>query len=543
MLKKIQQKLTSFFLFLKKSRRAQISVFLLFVFLLFSFFFFSKNEEGATEEIQEERSSAVTVKSVQELIENYSGGLTFAGEVRSKNRTELRSEKSGEITAVYRNVGTFVPAGTLIAEMDNSTEKAQVLQAKGSFQSALAQYEKIQRGARSEDREEVLKNVGSAESAYSLAKKTAENAYEQALSLIENALFVHGDIFFRNPQTVAPSFIIHTAIISEKEILEKKRVDIGDTLKKIKNNDSPSLEEKLSEMQFFIDDIQQFFTHIQKFVSEQDSSSEKNVQESSLLTARNALSSARGGIISSQNNLIQAQQRFETASLSLSKINEGEREEDIENARGMLESARGALLFAEANLEKTLFRTPFSGIITTLNVSRGDFISPQFTVAIISGDNVKEIESFVSEKTMQNITKGSVVTIEGVNEKGVVQSISPGLDPQTKKARVLISLPEDTKLTEGSFVSVTSESGQKNTVSSSMVPVPLSALKVIGNDLIILFVNENEREKKIASFSVPEGPFIGKVMLIPFEAFQELGEGKIVLDARGLKEGDIVEIK
>jgi len=85
---------------------------------------------------------SVELISVEE-INNKENILSIIGTVRSENEAVLNTESSGRVIRVYKNVGKFVNAGTIIAEIENSSERASVLQAQGMVEQAEANLERI----------------------------------------------------------------------------------------------------------------------------------------------------------------------------------------------------------------------------------------------------------------------------------------------------------------------------------------------------------------------------------------------------------------
>src|SRR4051812_37490008 len=65
----------------------------------------------------------VQIASVSDL-ENDSTPLPLIGEVQSVNEAQIHTQTAGSITRLYRKLGDYVPAGSIIAELDNASERA-----------------------------------------------------------------------------------------------------------------------------------------------------------------------------------------------------------------------------------------------------------------------------------------------------------------------------------------------------------------------------------------------------------------------------------
>ena len=83
----------------------------------------------------EESKKTVTTQKAGAL----GGAQSFSavGSVTAISEARLVTEGSGRVTAVYAGIGDNVPAGKILAELENSSERASLLQAQGAYESAL----------------------------------------------------------------------------------------------------------------------------------------------------------------------------------------------------------------------------------------------------------------------------------------------------------------------------------------------------------------------------------------------------------------------
>src|SRR6185436_6894281 len=80
-----------------------------------------------TEAVPLSTTPQVTVASVADL-SNQTSPLSLVGTVQSVNEATVNAESSGSVTAVYRSLGQYVNAGAGIAELENSSQRAAVMQ-------------------------------------------------------------------------------------------------------------------------------------------------------------------------------------------------------------------------------------------------------------------------------------------------------------------------------------------------------------------------------------------------------------------------------
>ena len=170
--------------------------------------------------------------------------------------------------------------------------------------------------------------------------------------------------------------------------------------------------------------------------------------------ARTTIIGQISAVTSAIDNVQNKQSSLAVAEESLAQGITGERSEDILAAEAQVTQAQGALAVARANLEKTLIRTPISGSISTLSLTRGDFVSAFTPAAIVANEGGFVITTFITANDRTRIAAGNPALIDNIYG-GIVTAISPGVDPSTKKIEVTIGVTEgNVDLVRGSSVDV-----------------------------------------------------------------------------------------
>jgi HlyD family secretion protein len=532
------------------SARPRLTIAVLLVLaILIGFGVFGSTDETPKEAPNNSRIPSVTLATPRALITE-AEPLVLLGEVRSTSEAELRTQKSGEVVRVNVAAGQFVGAGTILAEIENASERASLLSAQGAVAAAEATLQKTRAGARSEDRQTATAAAEAAAIALAQAEESARSAFSQAYSLAQDAVYARADDFFTDPFTARPSFRIRTANVDESTELEKVRVELGDMLEAwqaVAATTIPSneLDTRLSEAQRDLEKVKAFVNRINGFVAEQEvdvnlSSSAKSAQEATISAAVTGTDSARSVVVAAVNGLASARSANTSASFSESKLVVGERPEDIAAAEAAVLQAQGSLASARAAFENSVIRTPIAGTVKTLAVTRGDFVQAFESAAIVANDGGVLVEAFVSSDAKSRIAVGDAVLVSGTMD-GTVSTIEPGLDPVQKKSRVTIAVADEASalLTHGEFVEVAIlKGGEERTAIDTTrgIPVPITAVKVLPAGLVVFTVEDN----RLQALSVTEGPIIGTAMFVAGENISL--ETRIVTDARGLSEGDEVVV-
>jgi multidrug efflux pump subunit AcrA (membrane-fusion protein) len=144
-------------------------IFGVIVLLVVGFFFFrGKGKEGAN--IQ---SEAVRSQNLKQTV-------LATGQVVSTTDLSLSFKASGVVNRVNVKVGDKVKAGQILANLDQKDEAARLTQARGAYQQAQANYQKVLDGTSSEE-------VRVAQVAVDNAKNSLDSSTKQQKVLVDNA--------------------------------------------------------------------------------------------------------------------------------------------------------------------------------------------------------------------------------------------------------------------------------------------------------------------------------------------------------------------
>ncbi|MFC1237057.1 efflux RND transporter periplasmic adaptor subunit [Vibrio sp. F74] len=113
-------------------------------------------------------------------------------------------------------------------------------------------------------------------------------------------------------------------------------------------------------------------------------------------------------------------------------------------AQANLVEARALVKKAQLNLRNTLIRAPFDGIVDTLNIELGDFVSVGDPVATVIDLNVLVIEADVSERHVQSLKvnqKSKIKLIGGEKIEGRLRYISRVSSTATNTFPIEIEIP------------------------------------------------------------------------------------------------------
>jgi len=482
-------------------------------------FAFSSNGDQSEAAPQSDSLSRVKLGSISQL--QSQSLFRVIGEVKAVSEARLQAESSGRITSVNANLGDTVQAGFVLATLENSAQRAALLQAEGSYEAALA-------GAASSK-----SGTESAETSLSAALTSGVSTYRSAFISADSSVRNTIDDLFTDPAGATPGFRLDS--YGSAVALNQERKDLEPILDewsaKTATADIGNIRSRLGEAITNTQRILQYTETLSAIVSRQDPSSiftqtQKDSLEAEFLGIRSNLNQTLQALESAQTAIKSSEEALDRAKIAGSS-------NEVSLADAQVKSALGSLQAARSSYEKTLVRTPISGVVNALYLKEGEYASQGQPSAIIANNNALEITTALSSADAELVSIGDKVFVNGATE-GLITAVAPAIDPASGKKEIKIGVVEDSQLTNGETVTI--EFKRSEAKSSDTIHIPLSAVK-IGVDSQQVFTVSGSGE--LEAHAVSMGSIMGDLV----EITQGLSADMvIVLDARGLRAGQKVEI-
>lgn len=472
----------------------------------------------------------VTIAPVSELA-NSDTNLPLLGTVTSTSEATIRSESSGKLTRVYKKLGDYVTAGQVIAEFENSAERAAVLQAEGAYDSAKA------------SRDIARINSGTTNSSLSESKNNALNAIASAYITMDDVIRVKTDTFFNNPDNSDAHFLLSVPDAQLLYSLEAQRKAIEKTLlaRDVKNRALTIGNDLIGELNIVQTEMQMVKRYLDDLASAYSKAvPDATYSQSTIDGGKTTVGIARSTIAATISS-VTASRTALNASIAAQEVagkTSGDSSGSVASADAMVKQALGAYNAALSRLEKTVIRSPISGTLNSLSIKTGDFITAFTEVAVVSNNGALEVLAYITEDDARRIQVGNEVMIDS-GVKGVITRVASAIDPRTKKIEVRIGITDKTSsLVNGQSVRINITKAKQNiTATSGPIKIPLSALKLTPNGAFVFTLSATS---SLIALSVQEGAILGTEIQI-ISGLN--GTESIVTDARGLKEGMAVTIK
>ncbi len=472
----------------------------------------------------------VTVSSLSALSNNEKD-LPLIGVVTSVSEATIRSESSGKLNRVYKKLGDTVYAGQVLAEFENSAERASLLQAEGAYEQAKASRD--------------ITRLNSTQSGSSLSdtKSQSLNAIYSAYTTMDDAVRGKTDGAFSDAKFDQAKFLPSVPDANLTISIETKRKSIEKILiaREAKNRTLSTEGDLIAELTTVLSEVQLVKTYLDDLSSAYNKAiQDTSFTQSSIDAGKISVQSARQSVLASLSALVASRQAL-SSSITANQVSGSAASEsagNIASAEAQVKQALGAYNAALSRYQKTIIRSPITGTINSLSVDTGDYIGAFTQIAVISNNGALEIVSSVNEDDAKRVIVGSKVMINNKVE-GVVTRVASAVDPLTKKMEVRIGVKnKEASLINGQSVRVSVErstqAASSQTITSrslSTILIPLSALKLTPQGANIFTVSTTST---LIAIKVKEGAILGDQIQI-LEGLS--GEESIVVDARGLKEG------
>lgn len=428
-------------------------------------------------------------------------GASVIGSVRSIAEAKILAESGGTVRTVRTQQGASVPAGFVIAELENASQRASVLQAEGAYDAAVAARNSVS---------PVDATLG------------ARNTYQSSFSSLEYALENQVDSFYGAPGPYGPNFTLGEGRFGQS-YFPTKRSDIDQMMDAWRANLATASgrdpEQLLTEAIATVAATNELLSSIAEVVN-------ANGSNASATQIAN-LASARTTVNAQASALAAAREAYRSKNVGSSA-----------SVDASVKQALGSLRGAQAQLEKTLVRAPLAGTVNFLPIRVGDYVTAFTHVATVAQNGSLEVVTYVSEDERSQLSIGEKVVINE-NIPGVITRVAPALDPTTRQIEVHVAVTaEAASLVNGQSVRVSLPNTAVVATQSVAGPLmlPLASVKLRANDRVVFTVNT---EGRIVSNPVTIGTVRGDRIEVLSGVSSDM---RIVTDARGLSDGEKVRI-
>ncbi|WP_059001507.1 efflux RND transporter periplasmic adaptor subunit [Leptolyngbya sp. NIES-2104] len=293
--------------------------------------------------------------------------ISANGTIQPAQSVNVSPKNSGVLKQLLVKEGDRVTAGQILAYMDDSNFQGQLIQAQAQVANAEANLKKLESGNRPQEIAQVQAQLAASQA--NLDKLVAGN----------------------RPQEIAQA-----------------------------RSQLAAAEANLQQAELTYNQNQRLFS------SGALSQREFDTSRTTLATARAQVEQAKQATNLQQSGtrpeeIAAARAQVEQLKQSLSLQQEGNRSEDIEAARAQVMNAQGQLKTVQTQINDTIIRAPFAGVITRKFADPGSFVTPTTSSSAVSSAtsssilalaSINQVVAKVPETSISRVKIGQRVTIE-----------------------------------------------------------------------------------------------------------------------------------
>ncbi len=411
-----------------KRRKFLSSIILIVIILIGSYFYFNRNKAPNYNIAIAKKGTVVREVSVN-------------GRVKPAKNVDLAFEKIGRVFHVYVEVGNNVKSGQILVALNNDDTYAQLLQAQAGIQNAQATLDELKKGTRPED-------IKIAQSELDKTKQDLNNYYSGALNVLndsyskaDDAVKKQTDSIFSNDESNSPQ-LTFTSSDSQAQIdVQWQRTLVRDALNSWKSElDSLKINGSRDLIDQSITNSQKRLSLFRDFLSRLQTAVENgiNITSATIDTYKSNINTAKAEINTAATNIGNQEQSIASQKITVEKTKNqlnlkiaGSTPEQIAAQEATVKQAEANVKNYQAQLEKTIIRAPFDGIVTKQDAKVGEIISQNTPIVSLMSNAKFEIEANVPEADIAKIKIGDATktTLDAYGNDVIFEANVIKIDP------------------------------------------------------------------------------------------------------------------
>jgi RND family efflux transporter MFP subunit len=369
--------------------------------------------------------------------------ISETGKVKRGEEINLSFKNSGRIEKIYIEVGDITSSNNKLVQLDTNQLFIQLSEAEAALEISQAQLDKLLAGVTPEEIKTTETEVKNKETALDIAEENLEQAYEDALNILDGSYLklynafnavdsIQKDHFTGNDQ--------ESIKVQDKEAtIENAESETKSSIETAENSSkNEDIEAALFEMEESLDKTSEALAVIRDVCDtptyrEKVSSSDK----SSLDTHRTNINTALGDIIDSQQNISSMKLNVSTAEGDLQKAKDTlteltapPRKEDVNLYQAQIKEAQAKINLIGDQIREATLTSPIEGEVSDISKEVGEVVGANETIVSLIPQDPFQIEVDIYEEDIVKIDIASLadITLAALPNqtfKGKVISINP----------------------------------------------------------------------------------------------------------------------
>ena len=367
--------------------------------------------------------------------------VSATGHVKPAQSVDLAFEKSGKISKIYAGVGDKVVSGSMLVQLNNSDIYAQLVGAQANLKTEQAELDQLKIGTRPEEIKISQTKVDNAAVAVNETKNALLGKLQVSYTVSDDAIHNKADSFFKVPAIPAPQLNFSVSNNQLQVDIESQRLTLESVLKLWKTSLSQltinsNLNDYVSDTKKNLNTISSFLDNANSALnglsaSATNSQTTIDAWKTNVSTARTNINTSITDILIAEKNLKTAESDLLLAQQQLNLDEAGATSQDIQAQEAQVEKAQANVLDYEAQLNKTILRSPINGVITKQDAKIGEIVSANEIIVSVISANQFEVESNVPEADIAKlkIADEAKITLDAYGDNVLFNAKVIKIDP------------------------------------------------------------------------------------------------------------------
>lgn len=343
--------------------------------------------------------------------------VSATGSLEPQMETALAFLANGNVAEVLVKRGDKVAQGQPLARLDATALNLQLQQQQANLQAAQASLEKLKQGPTASARASAQANLESAQAAYAALQNPAASAVAAAQANLDAARAQYNKLL----KPDATEYAIAKADLDKAQAALASAQAAYDRVGGASNPNSAQLPQSLQLQNATLDYEKALNAFNAKF---NPTDAQLKAAQAQIKQAQDALERLRP----TQENLTRAQAQITQAQDALARLTPSE--QDVAQAEANVAAARATRDLAQQRVNEATLVAPQSGIVTTLDLTVGEFAQAGRPVITIADLEHLQINLSIDETDIPRVQVGQpvVLDLDAFPEQavdGVVREIAP----------------------------------------------------------------------------------------------------------------------
>ncbi|MCL5017058.1 MAG: efflux RND transporter periplasmic adaptor subunit [Patescibacteria group bacterium] len=513
----------------------------------------------------------------------FTATVSGSGQVITSDSLDIKPKTSGDIIYVGVTAGQKVRSGQLIAEIDPTDAQKAVSDAKTSLETAKLQLDNLLAPVdaltllQAEDlltqaRESLQNSQNDLVSTYASAYTDISNAYialpsvmtglnsmlySNTINKSQNNVDAYTNLINNSPSAyqfnqAAVSGYQAASVAYTQALMDFKNSNINSSTSTIEallsetNNTLKAISVANSNIKNLLDLVSNTMQQANLKIPNQLNIDEASMQ-SYISTVNDQLSTILGvqnSIQSDKDSIVSAQRSINEKTLSLANIKAGPDDLTIRAAQIAVQQQQDNLTTAQQNLDYCYIRAPFDGVISKINVQKGDPVSSGTAVAtIITEQQMAQLSLNEVDAAKVQIGQAATMTFDAipnltvdgqVSELDAAGTVSQGV--VTYNLQIAFNKQNNLVKPGMTVTAVIVTENRPN-----VLLIPSSAIKKVGNRNYVLVPSESD----LSGLSATSSPAGVSLKNSPVQKEIQIGPSNSILTEvlSGLSEGDKIILR